>query len=260
MNGLPTDTSHDTWAALAVGHALNALEPEDEQSFLEHLSGCARCAGVLTDATAVMGQLAYAVEPVDPPPALLGRIRAGIADTAAPSRPTLVPTQRRARPVLPRLRSRAWLAVAAALVLIAGLTAWNVVLQVRDRSQERQIAQGALLSRCLHDVGCRTVELRAPNSDRPRATALVRPGEVQLLATALPRNDTRAEIYVLWQGSDKAHLTALTSFDINRSGVTMIQSSGDANPTRGLVAVSREPGRTVPPAPGEVVAIGTVPG
>lgn len=259
MNGRATDTGHDAWAALAVGHALNALEPEDEQSFLEHLPGCPLCAGVLTDATAVMGSLAYAVEPVDPPPALLERIRAGIADTAVPGQTTLVPMQRRTRPVSP-LKSRAWLAVAAALVLVLGLTSWNVVLQVRGRSQDRQIAQGVLLSRCLHDVGCRTVELRAPNSDRPRATALVRPGEIQLLATALPRNDTRAEIYVLWQGADKAHLTALTSFDINRSGVTVIRSSGDANPTRGLVAVSREPGRTVPPVPGEVVAIGTVRG
>lgn len=259
MSGQPTDISHDDWSALAVGHALDSLEPEDEQSFLRHLSGCALCPGVLTDTWAVMGNLAYALDQAEPPPALAGRIRAGIADTARPRQQVTALPQRRRRSLAP-LGSRPWLAVAAGLVLVMSLTVWNVVLQVRDRSQERQLAHAALLSKCLQDVGCRTVELRTPNSDQPRATALVRAGETQLLATGLPRNDTRAEIYVLWQGSDKAHLTALTSFDITRPGVTVIRSSGSARPTRGVLAVSREPGRSTPPIPGEVVAIGTLSG
>lgn len=259
MSGHPADTSHDVWAELAVGHALDSLEPEDEQSFLAHLPGCARCAGVLTDARTVMGHLAYAVEPVDPPPALAERIRVAISATARLADPVpLVAKRRSGSPA--RRRSQPWLAVAASLVLLAALTVWNVALHVHGRAQDRQLAQAALLSRCLHDLGCRTVELRTPNSDRPRATALVRPGEVQLLATELPRNDASAEIYVLWQGTDRTHLRALTSFDVARPGMTVIRAAAPANPSRGVLAVSREPGRATPASPGEVVALGTLSG
>ena len=37
------ERSHERFEELAVGHALAALEPEDEQTFLLHLRGCAAC-------------------------------------------------------------------------------------------------------------------------------------------------------------------------------------------------------------------------
>lgn len=261
MSTMQPDTGHESWSALAVGHALSALEPEDEQSFLDHLPRCAICAGVVADTRIVMGDLAYAVDPVEPPPALRSAIRAGIADTERPpvEAPIKRPAAARRRPRY-RVTGQPWMAVAAGLALLMALSVWNVVLQAQNRSQERRLAQSALITGCLREVGCRTVELRTPTSDQPRATALVRAQEVQLVVTGLPRNDTSAEVYVLWQRVGQTKFTALEAFDITRPGATVIRTRhlpSDLN-RLGALAVSREPGRRAPSAPSQVVALGTV--
>ncbi len=260
MNGQPAEVSHDEWAALAVGHAMNALEPEDEQSFLSHLPNCGVCAGVVVDTEVVMGHLAYAVEPLEPPKDLVSAIRAVTGPTERrPAAPVPIAVARSRRTA--RLTSRPWLAVAAGLALLMALSVWNVVLHTGNRSKDRRIAQDKLITDCLRETGCRTVELRTPNSDQPRATALVRSTEVQLLATELPRNDVESEIYVLWQRSVDKRLVPLRSFDITRPGVTVIQSrlATALSKVDGL-AVSREPHRRTPPAPTGIVAIGTLSG
>lgn len=259
MNGRPTDTSHDEWAALAVGHAMDSLEPEDEQSFLSHLLGCAVCAGVVADTRIVMGHLAYAAEPVEPPPALRSRIRAGIASSEKhPTEVVQVTSPRRLRSTA-RLTARPWMAVAAGLALLMALSVWNVVLQTENRSKQQRLAQAGLVTSCLREVGCRTVELRTPNSDQPRATALVRSHNVELIASELPRNDTEAEVYVLWQRGSDNRLVPLSSFDITRPGVTVVHAQLSTELTGlGGLAVSREPGRRTPIAPSETVAIGTL--
>lgn len=261
MNRHQADTEHGPWTELAVGHAMDSLEPEDEQSFRAHLPGCAVCAGVVADTRVVMGHLAYAVEPMEPPASLRSDIRAAIASTERrPSEPVRVSSRRRRRSVS-RLTSRPWMAVAAGLALLMTLSVWNVVLQAGNRSQQRRLAQASLITNCLREVGCRTVELRTPNSDQPRATALVRARDVQLIASELPRNDIDAEIYVLWQRGSDNRLVPLNSFDITRPGATVVSArlSSGLNRLSGL-AVSREPGRRTPVAPSETVAIGTLNG
>ena len=43
-NGGGTDmSSHQDWEEIAAGHALGALEPDDEQRFEAHLRTCAEC-------------------------------------------------------------------------------------------------------------------------------------------------------------------------------------------------------------------------
>lgn len=260
MRGHLVETGHDAWAALAVGHAMASLEPEDEQSFLAHLPTCSICAGVVADTRVVMAHLAYAVAPMEPPAALLESVRASIADKDRP------PVQPRTRIGNAGTRRRAattgrpWMAVAAGLVLLLALSIWNVVLQAANRSGERRLAEATLITNCVRDVACRTVQLRAPESNHPVATALVRGGQVQLVVDGLPRNDADAELYVLWQRVGQARMVALDSFDVTRPGVTVIRSGTLVSEldAAGALAVSREPGRTVPTAPTAVVAVGTV--
>lgn len=260
MSGPSPDLRHDEWAALAVGYAMDALEPEDEQALLAHLPGCEVCAGVVADTRMVMGHLAYAVAPAEPPPSVLAGIRAGIAageqESVEPAPVSTLPRRRVHRPAASR-----WIGVAAALALLVGLSVWNVVLQAENRSQQRRLAQASLVTGCLREVGCRTVELRSPGSDRPRATALVRPQRVQLVVTGLPRNDRDAEVYVLWQQGADNRLAALSSFDITRSEPTVIDAplTTSRSALTGL-AVSREPGRTSPATPTEIVAVGALSG
>jgi len=113
---MDNDTLHDLTAA----YALDALEPDDVRDYEQHLAGCARCQEELASLGAAAGSLAYAVLPVEPPPAL----RARILQAAHDDRPNVVP-------LLPRVRvvSRPLAAVAAVAACAAvGLGIWNVVL------------------------------------------------------------------------------------------------------------------------------------
>jgi len=78
--GLPTP-GHAEFEELAVGHALDALEPFDEARLLEHLPSCSRCRLALGEHREVAAWLAYAVDPVEEPalPPLLAEVIAGAA-------------------------------------------------------------------------------------------------------------------------------------------------------------------------------------
>src|SRR3954466_3686218 len=70
--------THAAFDELAAGHALNALEPGDEQTFLAHLDGCAQCQRSLADFSEVAAGVAprSADEPQEqPPPELWVSIR-----------------------------------------------------------------------------------------------------------------------------------------------------------------------------------------
>lgn len=78
--GLPTP-GHAEFEELAVGHALDALEPFDEARLLEHLPSCSRCRLALGEHREVAAWLAYAVDPVEEPalPPLLAEVIAAAA-------------------------------------------------------------------------------------------------------------------------------------------------------------------------------------
>jgi anti-sigma-K factor RskA len=128
--------SHSEYEELAAGYVLGALEPDDEQVFRRHLDGCAACEANVRELEAVIGELAYAVPQVDPPDTVWAGIRREIRQEAAP-RPAAprpeVPSvaagagrRRRGRRVLPGL------AAAAAVLLVAALSVWN--LNLRDEN------------------------------------------------------------------------------------------------------------------------------
>ncbi|MCW2615123.1 MAG: putative transrane anti-sigma factor, partial [Frankiales bacterium] len=73
---------HALYEELAAGHALHALEPGDEELFLAHAHGCARCERAAEDHRATLTHLAYAVDAPEPPPSLLEGIRAGVLASA----------------------------------------------------------------------------------------------------------------------------------------------------------------------------------
>ncbi len=123
---------------LTAAYALDALDAADREAYEGHLAGCTRCQDDLAELTVVAGALAYAVEPVSPPPLLRDRI----LEAARAERPNVVP-----------LRPR-WLSPVAAVAAVAACTAiglgiWNVSLHNRlDGAQE-----------ALHDVSALGVPL-----------------------------------------------------------------------------------------------------
>ena len=80
---------HGEWDALAVGWALSALDPEDEERFAEHLPGCARCTATVRESLYTVADLAYALPDEAPPPALKSRLMAAVG--AEPRTPGAAP-------------------------------------------------------------------------------------------------------------------------------------------------------------------------
>jgi len=70
---------HAEWDALAVGWALSALDPEDEERFAEHLPGCDRCTATVRESLYTVADLAYALPDEAPPPSLRSRLMAAVA-------------------------------------------------------------------------------------------------------------------------------------------------------------------------------------
>ena len=107
------ETLHD----LSAAYALDALDADERQAYEEHLAGCASCREEVAAFSGTAAELAFAVEPATPPPALRGRI----LDAARAERPNVVPLRPRwAAPVA---------AVAAVAACVAvGLGVWNVSL------------------------------------------------------------------------------------------------------------------------------------
>ncbi len=120
------ETIHD----LSAAYALDALDADEREAYEDHLAGCASCREDVAAFSATAAELAFAVEPGSPPPALRGRI----LEAARAERPNVVP-----------LRPR-WAAPAAAIAAVAacvavGLGIWNVSLHNQLSSAHAQAVQ-----------------------------------------------------------------------------------------------------------------------
>jgi anti-sigma factor RsiW len=251
---------HVVFEELAAGHALSALEPEDEQLFLQHLARCTRCADEVAEHQATLALLAYAGDAGDPPPAVLEGIRAGIgaqgstgrrgteagASTAGVSSLAAARKGRSAR----SSRGAGWLGAAAAAALVLSLGAWNLSLQA-DRSELRERAERyALAVQELGRADSRNVPLEGEGGEVV-AVAVVQDREVSLVLDGLEPNSSGTS-YVLWAQGEGGDLQPVDAFDVTGSGTEVVRDLEVEGGTAGVRAfhVSLEPGDTVPTAPG----------
>lgn len=96
-----------------------ALEPSGQQEIETHLETCAACQALVADLRSIRAA-AFTLERLAPPPHLLPALRARVAALSAP------PEERRASWSAPRVAT-AWMAAAAALVLVTSLGLWSVL-------------------------------------------------------------------------------------------------------------------------------------
>ena len=262
---------HERYEELAAGHALSALEPEDEQAFLRHLSGCARCERELAVHDETLAHLAYAPDAAEPPDSLLASIRAGVLasgrgasfhsargldDATMESRsaaPVSLAAARRRRTDSRLRRSSVWTGVAAAAAMVLGLGVWNATLQQDRAEQDAWGDRMAVAVRELRDADTDTVSLRGDDG-AVVAVALVRGTELSLVVDGLPVNDD-ATTYVLWGQSRYGDVRPVGAFDVAREGVDVQQDmqvqAGIADVTRFMV--TRERGEQAPPIPQQAV-------
>ncbi len=251
-----TRPEHDEYDGLAVGWALHALEPGEEEVFDLHLATCSRCQATVQESVETLGELAYDVPLVDPPSHLAARIRVatGAEDTNS-GQAEVIPLRPPTRPDRLRLSGRPAAAMAAAVVLIA-LLSWNVVLRNQAVDAERIAAQRQDVITKM--TGISTRALLSEKAGRPIAYVAQRSGGLQIVAAGLSPNDRAKFTYVLWgvQGSGRPP-QAVGTFDVIRAGTDVRPVTGQA-PLSGFsgFAVSLEPGRTAPDRPSQVVATG----
>ena len=259
---------HARFEELAAGHALHALEPEDEQEFVNHLSGCARCEADLAEHSATLAHLAYAPAAADPPPALLESIRAGVLasgrgasfpESPAPQRADDSGTDElsRARDARRLRRAATWLGAAAAFALVMTLAFWNTSLR-SDR--EQQVAWGERMEQALDRLSDDDADRIALESgDDVVAVAVVRGADMSLVVEGLPVN-AEGTTYVLWGETHDGDKVAVGAFDVTSEFDVldgMHVRNGVADMAR--LMVTREAGNAPPLTPTlPVLAVGEV--
>jgi anti-sigma-K factor RskA len=188
--------SHSEFEELAAGYVLGALEPDDEHDFQRHLDGCETCEATVRELEAVTGELAYAAPPVDPPDTLWAGIRREIEPQAA-RRPTPgAAPRRRARP----RGLLAGLAAAAAIVLVAVLSVWNLNLRDENAAIRDRVAALERATQLANDPNASLITLDN-QAGTPAAQATVIASSLKdrgvLLIENLPPLQ-RGRVYELW--------------------------------------------------------------
>ena len=231
--------SHSEFEELAAGYVLGALEPDDEHDFQRHLGGCETCEATVRELEAVAGELAYAAPPVDPPDTLWAGIRREIEPQAARPTPGAAP-RRRARP----RGLLAGLAAAAAIVLVAALSVWNLNLRDENAAIRGRLAALERATQLANDPNASLVtmdEIPGPEGAQATVIASSRQDRGVLLIESLPPLQ-RNRVYELWgiPAGERAQ-KALVFVPLRRQGTQALQFEVPIQPGTEF-AITDEPG------------------
>jgi anti-sigma-K factor RskA len=247
--------SHSEFEELAAGYVLGALEPDDEHVFQRHLDGCPVCEANVRELEAVVGELAYAVPPADPPDTVWAGIRRDIRSEAVrpeavPQAPAPVRAQAsapararrggRVQRLLPRL------AAAAAIVLLVGLSVWNVSLRDQNATYRGRVAALEEATRLAKDPTASLVALSDTEGATGAQAAVIvssREDRGVLLIENLPPLQ-RNRVYELWGvpgGKIADAQKALVFVPLRRQGSQALGFEVPIQPGT-VFAITEEPG------------------
>ena len=261
--------SHARFEELVAGHALSALEPEDELVLLQHLPTCSACERELALHQETLAQLAYVKDEQAPPPGLWEGIRREVVAESGPQAfpvPDAAPAQvldlqaaRRRRSSRLGPRARSWAAVAAAVAVVGTLGVGTKVVVDSRSPQSGMSDRLAAAMRSVEAAPGQTVPLSTPQGTKAVAVAVVQSDRLSLIVDGLTPNDRASSVYVLWAQSGSEQARALATFDVVGS-VDVLRDlapmpAGTAMPE--LFVITKETGRTAPAvAQGPAVATG----
>jgi hypothetical protein len=180
-------------AGEAAAYALGALPPAEARAYARHLEYCAVCRRLAAEQRATADLLPLTVDLDAVPVERLQRLRGEILTRAAtlPAAPEPIPLRARRRSATP-----VRLALAAALVVAAGLLVWNLVLR-RELDEARTLAQRE--QQALAVLGARRVPLTGSGEAAGAGAELVQtPGQgAVLLVRGLPPPPA-GKVYEIW--------------------------------------------------------------
>lgn len=249
---------HARFEELAVGHALSALEPEEEQVFVRHLTTCAACEREVQSHAETLTLLALSTVPAEPPRSVLEGIRAATAGTASPvsaARSTPAPEvtsldEARRRRSARTTRTVQWVGAAAAAALVLSLGVDNLSLR-GDRDASEQY--GDRLAAAVRDLArpdSTSVPLEASDGSVV-AVAVVQDDEVSLVVDGLEPNDS-GTTYVLWAQDPVGGVRPVGAFDVEQEQIDVVEDlpvEGGAETVTAFL-VSNEQGDRAPSTPG----------
>jgi anti-sigma factor RsiW len=251
--------SHDEVVELAAPFVLGALEPDEEAAVREHLRTCPESHEEFAELGSVVPALAEAVERVEPPPALKGRILAAAAAdlamaspvTAAAPVPAPVATPAAPAPAVEPIpiesRRRApspvsWFLVAAAGIAIVALVAVNLLTLGRLNSSEQFQRDVAAVLETGAQPGAVTAVLVPTETGGPRGLAAVSiTGEVTMAVQDLAPT-SGSEVYEGWAIVGDSAPVPLGGFTVGDSGNGRLDGTGVPAEPGMTLALTREPG------------------
>jgi hypothetical protein len=261
----PVDLTCDEVRELAAPFVLGALDGDEAAAVRAHLASCDDAHAELSELAKVMPVLAASVPVVEPSVALKSRIMAAAAadlasrsDSSATPAPTPFPTadERGVRSARSRAAAGSWAVRIAAVIAIAILGGWNLLLQAQLRDEQSYDQQVAAVLAVAGQPGSLTVVM-APGAATARGLAAIDPqGRMTLAMRDLPP-PTGGSVYEAWAVAPGAAPVPLGELAVAGNGAAFMQGSG-VPPSPGLVvALTREPhpGATAPTLP--IISSGT---
>ena len=171
---------------LTAAYALDALDPDEEREYEEHLRHCARCRTELKELQGTGSALAYATPAAEPPSELRERLLA----QAVAERPTAQVIPLRRRMAVPTLAATAAAAIAA---IALGIWASSLSGSLDTERQARADEAAVLALVASSDVS------RIPLSGAEGTLVIASDGQAALLVTSLPEapSDQTYEVWVI---------------------------------------------------------------
>ena len=269
---------------LAASFVLGALDPNEADAVRAHLASCADPHVEIAELGSVLPVLAESAPVIEPPAALKARIlaaaaaeldmRGNVAVPAEPAAPPILvppaiptavpvplPTAAERQPrVAVRSGAGTWVLRIAAVLAIALLAGWNLLLQnqlERARTYEENVA--AVLD-VAGQPGSMTAVLTAEGGEGPAGLAAIADdGIVRIAMRDLPATSGN-QVYEAWVIGGDGVPKALGGFTVGETGTAYFEGDGSPAEEGVVLALTLEPGpgATVPSS--APVSLGTATG
>jgi anti-sigma-K factor RskA len=238
---------HDELKANAAGYVLGSLDADEHRAFEAHLADCAECAADVASLRPVVGALATAVPQVTPRSEMRARVLGSISRTGGD----------RVGAGL-QIRPAAWLPLAAAVVLAAGIAVYAARLhqQVVDLQGQLDEAQSATSVLAAPDLARIDLQGQTAAPDARARALWSRSRGLVFSAANLPALPA-GKVYQVWVVTAQAPVSAgLLVPDPSGGGTAYYMTPPDiAAPV--AVAVTLEPAGGVPAPTGDKYLVGT---
>jgi anti-sigma-K factor RskA len=271
------DLSCDEVRELAASFVLGALGADEADAVRAHLASCVDPHAEMAELGSVLAVLAESVPALEPPVELKGRIMAAAAadlktrgTVAAPGAPVAPGAPAEPGPTTPfpsaaerqqRSAARAdmgsWMLRIAAVLVIALLGGWNLLLQNQlsaVRTYEQSVA--AVLD-VAGQPGSLTAVLTGKGADAPAGLAAVASdGSVRIAMRDLPPT-SGTEVYEAWVIASDGVPVPLGGFKVGDTGIAYFEGSGLPTQPGIVLALTLEPGPGATAPSSTPVSVGT---